>query len=77
MRGALLDALAGGVRLPDLPADERVAVTVDFVAGGIFAASARPERTLVVTARARDVEARARGALTPDELKKRVEVTEY
>jgi hypothetical protein len=77
VRGALLDALAGGVRLPDLQADERVAVTVDFVAGGIFAASARPERTLVVTARARDVEARARGALTPDELKKRVEVTEY
>jgi len=30
-----------------------------------------------VTARARDVEARTRGAITPDELKKRVEVTEY
>jgi hypothetical protein len=77
VRGALVDALASGVRVPGLPGDERVTVTVDFVPGGIFAASARPEKTLVVTARARDVEARARGALTPEELKKRVEVTEY
>ncbi len=77
VRGALVDALASGVRVADLPGDERVAVTVDFVAGGIFAASARPEKTLVVTARARDVEARVRGAITPEELKKRVEVTEY
>ena len=77
VRGAVVDALASAVRVSGLPGDERVAVTVDFVAGGIFAASARPEKTLVVTARARDVEARARGAITPDELKKRIEVTQY
>ncbi len=77
VRVALVDALASGVRVSGLAGDERVAVTVDFAPGGIFAASARPERTLVVTARARDVEARARGAITPEELKKRVEVTEY
>jgi len=77
VRGALVDALAGGVRVSGLPGDERVAVTVDFVPGGIFAASARPEKTVVVTARARDIEARARGAITAEELKKRVEVTEY
>jgi hypothetical protein len=77
VRGALVDALASGVRVSGLAGDERVAVTVDFVPGGIFAASARPEKTLVVTARARDVEARARGAITPEELKKRVEVSEY
>jgi hypothetical protein len=77
VRGALVDALASGVRVSGLPGDERVAVTVDFVPGGIFAASTRPEKTLVVTARVRDVEARARGALTPDELKKRIDVTEY
>jgi len=77
VRAALVDALATGVRVSGLAGDERVAVTVDFVPGGIFAASARPEKTLVVTARARDVEARARGALTPEELKTRVEVTEY
>jgi hypothetical protein len=77
VRGALVDALAGGVRVSGLTGDERIAVTVDFVPGGIFAASARPEKTLVVTARARDVEARTRRAITPEELKKRVEVTEY
>ncbi len=77
VRGALVDALASSVRVSGLPGDERVAVTVDFVPGGIFAVSARPEKTLVVTARVRDVEARARGAITPDDLKKRIEVSEY
>jgi hypothetical protein len=77
VRGALVDALASGVRVGGLGADERVTVTVDFVPGGLFAASARPERTLVVSARARDVNARARGAITPEELRRRVEVTEY
>ena len=52
-------------------------MTVDFVPGGIFAAQARPERTLVVSVRVKDVDARARGAITPEELRKRVEVTEY
>lgn len=78
VRGAVVDALAqGGLRLAGLAGDERVTVTVDFVPGGIFAAQARPERTLVVSVRAKDVAARARGALTPEELRKRVEVTEY
>jgi hypothetical protein len=78
VRGAVVDALAAeGVGLAGLAGDERVTVTVDFVPGGIFAAQARPERTLVVSVRAKDVEARARGALTPEELRKRVEVTEY
>jgi hypothetical protein len=77
VRGALVGALAEGVRLSGLSGDERVTVTVDFVPGGIFAASARPEKTLVVTARVRDVAARARGAITAEELKKRLEVTEY
>jgi hypothetical protein len=78
VRGAVVDALAtGGVRPAGLVGDERVTVTVDFVPGGIFAAQARPERTLVVSVRAKDVDARARGAITPEELRKRVEVTEY
>jgi hypothetical protein len=78
VRGAVVDALAqGGVRLAGLAADERVTVTVDFVPGGIFAAQARPEKTLVVSVRAKDVNARARGAISPDELRRRVEVTEY
>jgi hypothetical protein len=78
VRGAVVDALAsGGVRLAGLAGDERVTVTVDFAPGGIFAAQARPERTLVVSVRAKDMDARSRGALTTEELRKRVEVTEY
>ena len=78
VRGAVVDALAtDGVRLAGLGGDERVTVTVDFVPGGIFAAQARPERTLVVSVRSKDVDARAREAITPEELRKRVEVTEY
>jgi hypothetical protein len=78
VRGALVDALtAGRVRFTGLTGDERVTVTVDFVPGGIFAASARPEKTLLVSAREKDLDARARGALTPEELRKRVEVVEY
>jgi len=78
VRAALVDALAStNARLAGLGADERITVTVDFIPGGIFAAAARPEKTLVVSARVGDVEARARGALTPEELRKRVEVTEY
>jgi hypothetical protein len=77
VRAALVDALANQGRLAGLAGDERVTVTVDFVPGGIFAAQARPEKTLVVSARVRDVDARARGAITAEELRKRVEVTEY
>jgi len=78
VRGALVEAMvAGHVRLAGLGGDERVTVTVDFVPGGIFAAAARPERTLVVSARVKDVDARTRGAITSEELRRRVEVTEY
>ena len=78
MRGAVIDALAAqGGRLVGLVGDERVTVAVDFVPGGIFAAQARPGKTLVVSVRVKDVDARARGAITPEELRRRVEVTEY
>ncbi len=78
VRAALVDALATqAVRLDGLAGDERVTVAVDFVGGGVFAAQARPEKTLVLSARVRDLAARARGAIGADELRKRVEVTEY
>ena len=78
VRTALIDALTTqGARLSGLGGEERVTVAVDFVVGGIFVSQARPEKTLVVSARARDIQARARGAITPEELRKRVEVTEY
>jgi hypothetical protein len=78
VRAALVDALAAPPgRLDALAGDERVTVTVDFVGGGLFAATERPEKTLVVSARVRDLAARARGAISPDELRRRIEVTEY
>jgi hypothetical protein len=78
VRRALVDVLAApGVRLEGLPPDERVSVAVDFVAGGLFAAEARPEKTLVLSARVRDLAALARGAIDAVELRRRVEVTEY
>jgi hypothetical protein len=78
VRGAVIDALAAqSGRLVGLAGDERVTVAVDFVPGGLFAAQARPERTLVVTARVKDIDARARGAIAAEELRRRVEVTEY
>jgi len=78
VRGALIDALAAqGGRRVGLAGDEKITVAVDFVPGGLFAAQARPEKTLVVSARVRDVDARTRGAITPEEFRRRVEVTEY
>ena len=78
VRGAVIDALAAqGERLAGLAGDERITVAVDFVPGGLFAAHARPEKTLVMTARVKDVADRTRGAITLEELRKRVEVTEY
>lgn len=78
VRAALVDALAArGATVEGLGADERVTVTVDFVKGGVFAAQARPEKTLVLSARVKDLAGRARGALSLDELRRRVEVTEY
>jgi hypothetical protein len=78
VRAALVDALAAhGGRVAGLAGDDRVTVAVDFVPGGMFAVQARPGRTLVVSARVRDMEARGRGAITTEELRTRVEVTEY
>jgi hypothetical protein len=78
VRGAVIDALvAQGDRRVGLAGEERITVAVDFVPGGLFAAQARPEKTLVVSARVRDVDARTQGAITPEEFRRRVEVTEY
>jgi hypothetical protein len=78
VRASLIETLtAPSVALARLPGDERVSVAVDFVPGGLFAANARPGRTLVVSVRARDVAARARGSITAEELRRRVEVSEY
>jgi hypothetical protein len=79
VRASLVDTLlaADAAALGPLGADERVTVAVDFVAGGLFVANARPSRTLLVSVRGRDVAARARGAISAEELRRRVEVSEY
>jgi hypothetical protein len=78
VRASLIEALtAPGKAIGGLAADERVSVAVDFVPGGLFAANARPDRTLVLSVRARDLAARARGSITAEELRRRVEVNEY
>jgi hypothetical protein len=78
VRASLVDTLvsadAGEL---GLGAEERVTVAVDFVAGGLFVANARPSHTLLVSLRVRDVAARARGAISAEELRRRVEVSEY
>ena len=78
VRTSVVDALVRpGEAFPGLSGDERVTVTVDFVPGGLFAVDARPGRTLVVSVKARDVAARVRGSISLEELRKRVEVSEY
>jgi hypothetical protein len=64
-------------RVSGLGPEEFVTVAVDFEPAGLFAQRARPERTLVVRARVRDLEARAKGAIAADDLRRRVEVIEY
>ena len=78
VRASLIETLtAPAEAVVGMAGDERVSVAVDFVAGGLFAANARPGRTLVVSVRARDVAARARGSISVEELRRRVEVSEY
>ena len=78
VRAAVIEALAIPVeKLSDLGGDDFLTVAVDFVPGGFFASYARPQRTLVVRARVRDVEARGRGAITLEELRRRVLVVDY
>lgn len=78
VRGAVIDTLAmPRETLSGLGGDEFLTVAVDFVPGGFFASRARPERTLVVRARVRDVEARGRGAITLEELRRRLLVVDY
>jgi hypothetical protein len=79
VRASLVETLlaADAATLAGLGADERVTVAVDFVAGGLFVANARPSRTLLVSVRGRDVAARGRGAISAEELGRRVEVSEY
>jgi hypothetical protein len=78
VRAAVIGVLdSPSSRIVGLGPDESLTVAVDFVPSGVFAMPARPSRTLVLRVRQRDLDARARGALTPEDLRGRVEVTEY
>lgn len=78
VRDAVLGTLdSEGDAVGGLAPEEYVTVAIDFVPGGFFASDRRPARTLIVRARQRDLAARARGALSPEELRSRVEVIEY
>ena len=79
VRASLVETLTAteAGALSGLAPDERVTVAVDFVAGGLFVANARPTHTLLVSLRARDVAARAKGSISPEELRRRVEISEY
>ncbi len=78
VKQALVGALGSRwARVPGLRPEEYVTVAVDFEEPDPFAARARPARTLVVRARARDIEARAKRAIDREEFRRRLEVIEY
>ncbi len=78
VRAAVITTLeVAGTRLRGIAPDEYVTVAVDFVPPGVFVAQMRPTRTVVVRARKRDLDARLLGQLSADDLRRRVEVSEY
>lgn len=78
VRAAVIEALgAHPPRMRGLGPEEFVTVAVDFESGGRLARHPRAERTLVVRAKVRDIQARAGGALDAAELRRRIEVLEY
>ncbi len=78
VRAAVIATLAGeGARLGGLATDEFVAVAIDFVPVGVFVSQARPARTMLIRARKQDLDARQAGKLSAEELRSRVEVSEY
>jgi hypothetical protein len=60
-----------------LGGDELVVVVVDFLPRSAFATRTRPARTLVVRVRKRELDARASGQLAAEDLRKRIEYSEY
>ena len=71
----VLETHAGALRI--LGPQDVVLVTVDFVPQGGLRLRARPERTLVVRVRKKELEERAAGSLGPEGLRSRIEYLEY
>ena len=77
VRSAVTDVLETAGPPLRLGPDEFVVVVVDFLPRSAFATRTRPARTLVVRVRKRELEDRAAGKLASDELRKRIEYSEY
>jgi hypothetical protein len=77
VRAAVTSALEGqGPHLRILHPEESVVVAVDFVPGSPFV-MARPQRTLVVRVRKKELDDRAAGRIAAEELHRRIEYVEY
>jgi len=63
--------------LPMLGPDEFVAVAVDFVSDPFFMSGGARERTLVLRASRRDIEARRSGRLSSEQFRERIVYAEY
>jgi hypothetical protein len=68
---------AQGGRLRSIRPDEFIAVAVDFVSQWGFDGETRPEKTLIVRVRKRDLDERGAGKIAVEELRKRFEFVEY
>ena len=77
VRSAVTDVLENHGPPLRLAAEEFVVVVVDFLPRSAFATRTRPARTLVVRVRKGELEDRAAGKLAPDELRRRIEYSEY
>ncbi len=66
-----------GGRLAMLAPEESVVVAVDFVPPDVFVPRLRPERTLVVRVKKKEIDAYRAGRLGAEELGRRLEVVEY
>jgi len=77
MRAALVEALAEHApALSGLRADETIAVAIDFVPSFPFG-RARPDKTLVVRVRNKDLDERRAGRIGLERLRARIEAVEY
>ena len=67
-----------GARLKVVRPDEFVTIAVDFVPQwGFFDEGARPEKTLIVRVRKKELDDREAGKIPAEELRKRIEYVEY
>jgi hypothetical protein len=78
VKSAVAETLeAQGSRLRFLRPDEFIAVAVAFVPQWGFDGGARPETTLIIRVRKKDLDERGAGKIGPEELRKRFEIVEY